>query len=101
MGEPQSAIELEPVVSPEEDAVPILNSGDDVVLQDDNAMPADAVTEPFDDQVQDAVSSLRTGLGGAPGCSNFASATPDPLLLLVLLMSIASLTRTSKRITKH
>jgi len=101
VGEPQAAIELEPVLGSEEDAAPIINSGDNAVLQDDGDTPAGTDVDPSDDQMQVAVTSVRTGLGGAPGCSGFAAATPEPLLLLVLLMSIGCLVRTSKRMVNH
>jgi len=91
VGEPQPVMELEPVVGSDEGAAPIVNSSEaDITVGDDGVIQGDAETPTgiaqFDEQ---GGTSLRTG----PGCSIVASETPEPLMLLMLLMAILSLAR--------
>jgi len=60
------------------------------VVQSDADTSADA--EPFDDPAQGDVFSLRTGVG----CTTYSPGTPEPLLLLMLLMAFGCLKRNNR-----
>ena len=97
VGDPQPPIvvEPEPVDDSGEDVAPNIDS---MTNENDGVIQSDGGTSTGTDQGQGELLSLRTGLGGAPGCSNFAPGTPQPLLLLMLLMAIGCLSRNGKKI---
>lgn len=90
-----------PVVGPDAGAMPI------VLPPNELPEPAAAMgAEPergqggmrpimLDDLQSDDTVSLRTGLGGAPGCSVASSAT-DPFIIMMLLMAVGYLIRPAR-----